>query len=138
MKITVIGSHLCPDTLYALCRLREKNAEMDFRNLSASLPDLKAYLAVRESCYMTRSARQAESESRSLRWRTAPGQGIWMRFWLNYDPWEPRHDLSGKIIGMWKGCPGQCWIFRHAPGFAFLKCAGRGHFPCQWSAVCWE
>ena len=45
MKITVIGSHLCPDTLYALCRLREKNAEMDFRNLSASLPDLKAYLA---------------------------------------------------------------------------------------------
>lgn len=110
MKITVIGSRLCPDTLYALCRLREKNAEMDFRNLSA---------------------RQAESESRSLRWRTVPGQWIWMRFWLNYDPWKSRHDLSGKIIGMWKGCPGQCWIFRHAPGFAFLKCEGRGHFPYQ-------
>lgn len=31
MKVTVIGSHLCPDTL------------------SASLPDLKAYLALRES-----------------------------------------------------------------------------------------
>ena len=59
MKITVIGSHLCPDTLYALCRLREKNAEMDVRNLSASLPDLKAYLAVRESCGLYDKVRQA-------------------------------------------------------------------------------
>lgn len=49
MKVIVIGSHLCPDTLYALCRLREKNAEIDFKNLSASLSDLKAYLAVRET-----------------------------------------------------------------------------------------
>ena len=48
MKITVIGSHLCPDTLYALCRLREKNAEMDFRNL-----------AVRESCGLYDKVRQA-------------------------------------------------------------------------------
>ncbi len=49
MKVTVIGSHLCPDTLYALCRLKEKLADLDFKNLSASLSDLKAYLAVRES-----------------------------------------------------------------------------------------
>ena len=49
MKITVIGSHLCPDTLYALCKLKEAGADIDFQNLSASLPDLKAYLAVRES-----------------------------------------------------------------------------------------
>lgn len=49
MNVIVIGSHLCPDTLYALCKLREKNAEIDFKNLSSSLPDLKAYLAVRES-----------------------------------------------------------------------------------------
>lgn len=49
MNVIVIGSHLCPDTLYALCRLREKNAEIDFKNLSSSLPDLKAYLAVREN-----------------------------------------------------------------------------------------
>lgn len=48
MKITVIGSHLCPDTLYALCKLRENQAEIDFKNLSASMADLKAYLAVRE------------------------------------------------------------------------------------------
>ena len=59
MIITVIGSHLCPDTLYALCKLREKNAEMDFKNLSASLPDLKAYLAVRENCGLYEQVRQA-------------------------------------------------------------------------------
>ena len=49
MKVTVIGSHLCPDTLYALNRLVEAKADIDFKNLSASLPDLKAYLALRES-----------------------------------------------------------------------------------------
>lgn len=49
MKVTVIGSHLCPDTLYALCKLREINAEIEFKNISASLSDLKAYLAVRET-----------------------------------------------------------------------------------------
>ncbi len=49
MKVIVIGSHLCPDTLYALCKLREKNVEIDFKDLSSSLPDLKAYLAVRET-----------------------------------------------------------------------------------------
>ena len=49
MNITVIGSHLCPDTLYALNRLSEAKAEIDFKNLSASLSDLKAYLALRES-----------------------------------------------------------------------------------------
>ena len=49
MKVTVIGSHLCPDTLYALNRLSEAHAEIEFKNLSASLPDLKAYLALRDS-----------------------------------------------------------------------------------------
>ena len=48
MKITVIGSHLCPDTLYALNRLSEAKAEIDFRNLS-SLPDLKVYLELRQN-----------------------------------------------------------------------------------------
>lgn len=48
MKVTVIGSHLCPDTLYALNRLSEAKAEIDFKNLSASLPDLKVYLALRQ------------------------------------------------------------------------------------------
>lgn len=49
MKVTVIGSHLCPDTLYALNRLSEAKAEIEFKNISASLPDLKLYLAQRDS-----------------------------------------------------------------------------------------
>lgn len=49
MKVTVIGSHLCPDTLYALNKLSEAKADIEFKNLSASLPDLKAYLALRDS-----------------------------------------------------------------------------------------
>lgn len=48
MNVTVIGSHLCPDTLYALKRLSEAKAEIDFKNLSASLSDLKTYLALRQ------------------------------------------------------------------------------------------
>ncbi len=48
MKVTVIGSHLCPDTLYALNRLSEANVEIDFKNLSASLSDLKVYLSLRQ------------------------------------------------------------------------------------------
>ncbi len=49
MNVTVIGSHLCPDTVYALCELRRAGANIEFKNLSASLADLKAYLALRES-----------------------------------------------------------------------------------------
>lgn len=58
MKVKVIGSHLCPDTLYALCKLTEKHAEVDFKNMSASLPDLKEYLAVREQNAMYSEVRQ--------------------------------------------------------------------------------
>ena len=49
MKVTVIGSHLCPDTLYALNRLSEVKAGIDFKNLSASLADLKVYLELRQN-----------------------------------------------------------------------------------------
>lgn len=48
MKVTVIGSHLCPDTLYALNRLSEADVEMDFKNISSSLADLKVCLALRQ------------------------------------------------------------------------------------------
>ena len=48
MKVTVIGSHLCPDTLYALNRLSGARAEIEFKNLSASLADLKVYLSLRQ------------------------------------------------------------------------------------------
>ena len=58
MKVTVIGSHLCPDTLYALNKLVEAKADITFQNLSASLPDLKAYLALRESSPLYESVRK--------------------------------------------------------------------------------
>ena len=49
MKVTVVGSHLCPDTLYALNKLVEAKADFEFKNLSASLPDLKVYLQLRDN-----------------------------------------------------------------------------------------
>lgn len=49
MSVKVIGSHLCPDTLYALNKLSENHVEMDFVNMSSSMPDLKEYLALRDS-----------------------------------------------------------------------------------------
>ena len=48
MKVTVVGSHLCPDTLYALNKLVEAGMEIEFKNMSASLPDLKVYLKLRD------------------------------------------------------------------------------------------
>ncbi len=48
MKVTVVGSHLCPDTLYTLNKLVEAGADIEFKNLSASLPDLKVYLNLRD------------------------------------------------------------------------------------------
>ena len=59
MKVTVIGSHLCPDTLYALCKLKERNADIEFKNLSAALPDLKLYLSIRESSTLYDGVRQS-------------------------------------------------------------------------------
>lgn len=50
MKVTVIGSHLCPDTLYALNRLSAAGGiEIDFKSISASLGDLRTYISLRES-----------------------------------------------------------------------------------------
>ena len=49
MKVTVVGSHLCPDTIYALNKLVEAGTEIEFKNMSASLPDLKVYLKLRDA-----------------------------------------------------------------------------------------
>lgn len=49
MSLTLVGSHLCPDTLYALNQLCARKVDFTFRNISASLPDLKYYLALRDS-----------------------------------------------------------------------------------------
>lgn len=48
MNVTVIGSHLCPDTLYAIHELRAAGIGVEFKNILASHADLKAYLALRD------------------------------------------------------------------------------------------
>ena len=76
MKITVIGSHLCPDTLYALNRLSEAKAEIDFKNLSASLSDLKVYLSLRQEDPAYADIRASPASF----WRTAPLPATWTRY----------------------------------------------------------
>lgn len=49
MKVTVIGSHLCPDTLYALNRLSAAKAEIDFVDILSCHDALKTYLKIRET-----------------------------------------------------------------------------------------
>mgnify|MGYP000703682971 CR=1 FL=1 len=80
MKVTVIGSHLCPDTLYALNKLVEAKADITFQNLSASLPDLKAYLALRESSPVFEGPKaKAPWASPASCGRTAPSPWSWSR-----------------------------------------------------------
>lgn len=52
MKIIVIGSHLCPDTIYALCKLKENMIDFDFKDISSSFPALKEYLNLRETSFI--------------------------------------------------------------------------------------
>ncbi len=49
MKVTVIGSHLCPDTLAALNKLSAEGAEIDFKDILSCHSDLKAYLELRDN-----------------------------------------------------------------------------------------
>lgn len=49
MKVTVVGSHLCPDVLYSLNRLTEAKVKIEFKNISSSLVDLRFYLNLREN-----------------------------------------------------------------------------------------
>ncbi len=49
MKITVIGSHLCPDTLYALNRLTAAGVEASFQDILSCHAALQAYLNIRET-----------------------------------------------------------------------------------------
>lgn len=47
-KFTIIGSHLCPNTLYAICKCKEAGYSFAFQDISASLADLRALLALRD------------------------------------------------------------------------------------------
>jgi glutaredoxin-related protein len=49
-KLTIIGSHLCQDTLYALMKIKDLGTEVEFLDISASFPALKRFLEIREKC----------------------------------------------------------------------------------------
>lgn len=49
MKITVIDSHLCPDTLYALNRLTQAGVETGFQDILSCHAALLTYLNIRET-----------------------------------------------------------------------------------------
>lgn len=49
MKVTIIGSHLCPDTLAALNKLSAAGAEIDFKDILSCHADLKEYLKLRDT-----------------------------------------------------------------------------------------
>ncbi|MCD8037193.1 MAG: glutaredoxin [Clostridiales bacterium] len=49
MKITVIGSHLCPDTLEALGKLAVIKADTDFKDILANHDNLRSYLKLRDT-----------------------------------------------------------------------------------------
>ncbi|MGN0294408.1 MAG: glutaredoxin [Lachnospiraceae bacterium] len=49
MKVTVIGSHLCPDTLYALNQLSAAGAEISFKDILSCHADLMSYLMLRDT-----------------------------------------------------------------------------------------
>ena len=58
MKVTMIGSHLCPDTLYALIQLKAAGVEVDFHDIHAGFPGLKEYLHVRENSSLYEEVKQ--------------------------------------------------------------------------------
>lgn len=49
MKVTVLGSHLCPDTVAAIDLYKERGVDFEFHNISESLASLKEFLAVRDN-----------------------------------------------------------------------------------------
>ena len=49
MKVIIVGSHLCEDTVNTLKVLNEKGVEVEFFNLSEDLSALKKYLYYRET-----------------------------------------------------------------------------------------
>ena len=48
MKVIMYGTHLCKDTLYAIYKLEDQGADLEFRNISASLTEMKAFLKIRD------------------------------------------------------------------------------------------
>ena len=57
MKVTMIGSHLCQDTLYALMQLKAAGVEVDFQDIHSGFSGLREYLAVRDGSLLYREVK---------------------------------------------------------------------------------
>ena len=60
-KVKVVGSVLCPDTLLALCKLKDADVALDFHNITGTMQELKEYLRLRDTEPMFE---QAKAEGR--------------------------------------------------------------------------
>ena len=61
MKVTMYGSHLCQYALYAIFKLRDNDANLEFKNISSSLAVLKEFIQLREGNTDFDEARQKGS-----------------------------------------------------------------------------
>ena len=48
MMLKIIGSHLCPNTIYSIIKCKEAGVPFTFQDISANLSDLKSFLALHE------------------------------------------------------------------------------------------
>lgn len=48
MKLQLYGSHLCKDTIYAITVLAGRGMDYDFVDISGGMPNLKAFLRIRD------------------------------------------------------------------------------------------
>lgn len=62
MKVTIVGSHLCPNTLYALTKCKDAGLQVHFVDLSGSLSDLKRFLALHEHEALYATYREASGK----------------------------------------------------------------------------
>mgnify|MGYP003591525669 FL=1 len=49
MKVTMIGSHLCPDTFAAMSALLAAGVEVSYKDILSCHADLKTYLKLRDT-----------------------------------------------------------------------------------------
>lgn len=49
MRVTLIGSHLCPDTVAAMNRLLAEGVEIEYKDILSCHRDLREYLNLRDN-----------------------------------------------------------------------------------------
>ena len=58
----IVGSHLCPSTLYAIFKCKDAGITFRFQDLSASLADLRGFLALHEHDKVYAAFRESSKE----------------------------------------------------------------------------